>query len=331
MIHRQSIIIIGAGAWGTALASLWGHAGHKVTLWARRAQLAQEIQVTRVNKIYLPHSILPDVVTVTNTTDAFKAADLYCMAVPVQQLRAQLQSLAPHFNAAAPLVLCSKGIETNTGVLVSQLAAAVVPHQMIGILSGPNLAPEVAQNLPAAATLAMPDQTLAQDWAQRLSTPNFRLYASNDVTGAAIGGALKNVMAIAAGIVAGAGLGDNARAALITRGLAELSRLGLALGAQPETLIGLSGLGDLMLTATSPASRNYSFGYELGIGHSVADILAARHSVTEGVATATAALQLAQSYNVELPICAAVVDVVAHGKKIPAVLAELMARPLKLE
>ncbi|MDD2794504.1 NAD(P)H-dependent glycerol-3-phosphate dehydrogenase [Acidocella sp.] len=316
---NEQIAVIGAGAWGTALAVLMAQAGKNVTLWARDAERADNMRVTRHN-IRLPSAVLPDNLRITAQVPA---ADIYVVAVPMQHLRAALANLPGN----APLVLCCKGLESASLLL----APEIVTERPAAMLSGPNFAHEVAAMLPAAAVLATPDARLRAMLIAALKTDTLRLYGSTDALGAALGGAAKNVIAIAAGVVMGAGLGENARAALITRGLAEIARLAAALGGKAETIAGLSGLGDLLLTCTGPGSRNFSLGFSLGKGELLGEILGRRTVVTEGVTTAPALLARAAAAGVGMPITAAVAKLLAGGAGIAQTMAELMGRALKDE
>ncbi len=313
----NNIAIIGAGAWGTALAIQAHRAGRNVTLWARDPARAREIADTRRNP-HLPGVALPPGITVTNI---MPVADLLLLVVPVQHLRAIVPSLP---NAA--VAVCAKGVELGTLAL---------PLEILGrpaaVLTGPNFAHEIAAGLPAAALVAASDPALCEAVAAALGTPAFRLYASPDPIGAQIGGAAKNVIAIASGIVIGAGLGENARAALVSRGLAEMSRLAVALGGRAETVAGLSGLGDLMLTCAGTASRNYSLGLALGKGEAMAAILAGRQAVTEGVATAPALVARAHAAGVSMPICEAVAGIVGGALSVTAAIDALLSRPRRAE
>jgi len=328
-MKNSGIAVLGAGAWGTALALLYADQG-PVTLWCRRAEQAEKISAVRENQDYLPGIPLPENIEVTADVAALEKAEIILAAIPAQYLSAVLSDLNPHL-PAVPIIICAKGIHIETGLLPPDAVQKILPEHPIMILSGPNLAGEVARGLPAAATIAAQDETLARDVAEVLRTPTFRPYASGDVTGVALAGAVKNVLALAAGMVIGAGLGENARAALVTRGMAEMTRLGLAMGGRAETFMGLSGMGDVMLTCHAPTSRNFSCGYELGQGKSLRNILSTRHSITEGVTTVAPALALAAAHSVELPICQAVADVLADKINVGAVLAQLMARPLRNE
>ena len=318
--QAQDIAVIGAGAWGSALAVLNARAGRRVTLWARSAQAATAMQTARQNP-RLPGVALPMNLCVTSV---LPCAEIYLLAVPTQYLRATLAGLELH---GAPLVLCCKGLEAGT----LNLPPEIINGQPAAVLTGPNFAREIAMGLPAAAVLATPDSQLRARLIAGLKTDTLRLYGSADMLGAALGAAAKNVIAIAAGAVIGAGLGENARAALITRGLVEIARLARALGGRAETISGLSGLGDLLLTCTGPGSRNFSLGLALGQGQNLADILTARSSVTEGVATAPALLARAARAGVEMPIVQAVTKLLANEMNIAETMSALMGRALKDE
>jgi glycerol-3-phosphate dehydrogenase (NAD(P)+) len=315
----ERIAVIGAGAWGTALAALFAGAGKNVTLWVRDAARAAELAATRRNP-RLPGAVLPDQLAIT---PAMPDADILLLAVPMQHLRAIL----PRLPLGAPLLLCCKGLERDTLLLPPE----IVGNRPAAMLTGPNFAHEIAAGLPAAAVLAMADATTRAALMEALHTPSLRLYGSADVIGAALGGAAKNVIAIAAGVVIGAGLGENARAALITRGLAEIARLAAALGGRSETVAGLSGLGDLLLTCTGTASRNFSLGVALGQGRGLDEILAERTAVTEGVATAPALLARAAAAGVDMPITASVTSLLAGQQNVLQTMSALMGRALKDE
>ena len=321
-MNSAPLAVIGAGAWGTALAIQAARAGGRVSLWARDPDRAASIAATRVSP-RLPGARLPEAVEVTAS---ILPADLYLLAVPMQHLRA----LAARLPEGAA-VICAKGVEAGTLALPLEVLAELDPARPAAVLTGPNFAHEIAAGLPAAAVVAAADPALRARIAERLATPTFRLYGNDDPVGAQLGGAAKNVIAIAAGTVAGAGLGENARAALITRGLAEIARLVAALGGRAETVAGLSGLGDLLLTCTGPASRNYSLGLALGRGEPLAAILAGRDAVTEGVATAPALRARARTVGLELPICAAVADLLSGRMTLPEVMTALLSRPRREE
>jgi len=316
----SEIGVIGAGAWGTALAVLWARAGRDVALWARNSSPVEKAR----ESARLPGVRLPDNVVVTGE---FPEAEILVVAVPMQVLQGVLTKL-PKTSA---VVVCCKGLESGTLLLPPEVVAAVLPGQKFALLTGPNFAGEVARGLPAAAVLAAGDAGLRAALVAALRSETLRLYGSADVMGAALGGAAKNVIAIAAGVVMGAGLGENARAALMTRGLAEISRLAVVLGGRAETVAGLSGLGDLLLTCTGEKSRNFSLGVALGKGEDLAAILAGRAGVTEGVASAPALLARAAGAGVEMPVTAAVAALLAGEMGIAGTMAALMGRALRDE
>jgi glycerol-3-phosphate dehydrogenase (NAD(P)+) len=317
--------IIGAGAWGTALASTLAGNG-PVTLWAREPEVAVSINSARENRLFLPGITLPEAITATNALADVASCDIILIVVPAQHLRSVLASAA--IPPQTPLLLCAKGIEAGSHALMVEVAQSVVPNP-IAILSGPSFASEVARGLPCAITLACADATLGERLVAAMARPNFRLYQSDDVIGAEIGGAVKNVLAIACGVVEGAGLGLNARAALIARGFAEMTRFGVARGARAETLAGLSGLGDLVLTCSSENSRNFRLGVGLGQGRPIAELLAGP-AVAEGVATAPVLVEAAHAACVDMPISAAVAALLA-GAPVRDTISALLARPLKAE
>jgi len=325
------ISIIGAGAWGTALALAARRAGNDVTLWAYEADIVAAINDAHENTLYLPGVTLDPAIRATADLAEAASADALLLAAPAQHMRTTIAPLAGHLPPATPLIVCAKGIEQETLALMSEAVAAIFPQNPVFILSGPTFAADVAAGLPTAVTLAGSDLAAAQVLADRLSSDRFRPYSGDDVIGAQIGGAIKNVLAIACGIAEGRGFGDNARAALVTRGLAELTRLCLAKGGRAETMMGLSGLGDLVLTCTSAQSRNYSLGLALGAGRTLAEILGERHSVAEGVYTASAAVALAAKLGIEMPIATAVDAVLNKGADIDVVIEALLARPLRAE
>ncbi|HUC64757.1 MAG TPA: NAD(P)H-dependent glycerol-3-phosphate dehydrogenase [Stellaceae bacterium] len=328
----QRIGIIGGGAWGSALALTARRAGRDVVLWAREPDVAAAINRDHANPLFLPGVTLdPAIGATTELGQVVRAADALLLVAPAQHLRALAAALAPLLPAGMPVVICAKGIEERTGALMSEVVAATLPQAPLALLSGPTFASEVAAGLPTAVTLACADAALGRRVIAALGTRSFRPYLAADVIGAEIGGAVKNVLAIACGIVMGRKLGDNARAALITRGLAEMVRLALAKGGKPETLMGLSGLGDLVLTCTSLTSRNHSLGVALGEGKALAEILAGRRSIAEGVSSAAAAAALARRLGVDMPITAAVDAILHHGAAIDAAIEGLLARPFRSE
>ncbi len=327
----ERIGIIGAGAWGTALAATARRAGRDVVLWARDPDLAEGINLRNENRLYLPGVPLDPEIRATAEPAALAEAEVLLMVAPAQHLRAVSARLADHIPEGRPVVVCAKGIEQVSGKLMTEVLAETLPGRPLAVLSGPNLATEIACGLPAATTLAAEDKALAERLAAALGSKTFRPYISPDTVGAQVGGAVKNVIAIACGIVGGRRLGNNARAALITRGLAEVVRLGRAKGARAETLMGLSGLGDLTLTCTSISSRNHSLGRALGEGRELDEIMAKRRSVAEGVFSAQAVVALAETLNVEMPISAAVDAILNHGAGIDETIEALLARPFRAE
>jgi glycerol-3-phosphate dehydrogenase (NAD(P)+) len=327
----SSISVIGAGAWGTALANLVANNGVAVRIWARETDVAEAINATCENSLFLPGAPLNPALRATTAIEETAGADAFLFVVPAQFARATLRTLAATTPAGTPVALCSKGIERTTGSLLTKLLSEEWPQAIPAVLSGPSFARDVARGLPTAVTLACADPELGARWIATLGAPHFRPYLSADLVGVELGGAVKNVLAIASGAVEGRGLGESARAALIARGFSEFQRLGVALGAQRETMAGLSGLGDLILTACSPQSRNMSLGLALGRGQSLDDVLRTRSAVTEGVATAKAVVDLAARAGVDVPICAAVADLVSGARSIDEIVADLLARPLKPE
>ena len=325
------IAVVGAGAWGSALASLCSRAGREVLLWGRDTGLVATLNARHENLTYLPGIPLDPALRATTRLEDLTAAELCLLAVPAQALRPVAASLAPVLGGRVPVVLCAKGIEAVSGLLMTEVAAETLPGRPLAVLSGPTFAAEVARGLPTAVALASDDAALATRLVETLGTRSFRPYRSDDPLGAEIAGAVKNVLAIACGIVAGRRLGDNARAALVTRGLAEMSRLALARGGKAETMMGLAGLGDLTLTCTATQSRNYSLGVALGEGRSLEAALAAARGVVEGRYSAAAALAMAEVHGVELPICAAVDAVVNRGAALDITIAGLLDRPFKAE
>jgi len=328
----ERIGVIGAGAWGTALAVTARRAGRAVALWAREPEVVESVNVRHCNELFLPGVPLDAAIHASgDQSEVVAGVDALLLVTPAQHLRAGCRALAGQCRPGLPVVICSKGIELASYALMHEVVAAELPQATIAVLSGPTFAAEVARGQPTAITLACGEAGIGQALVEALGTPSFRPYLSDDLVGAEIGGAVKNVLAIACGIVEGRGFGDNARAALITRGLAELTRLALARGARIETLMGLSGLGDLILTASSTQSRNYSLGFALGEGQSLAEILGGRHSVTEGVHSAAAVVGMADRCGIEMPICAAIDAVINRGAGLEAEIEGLLARPFRNE
>ena len=325
MASFNSVAIVGAGAWGTALAGVAARAGRDVVLYARGANNAAQIQSTRTNP-RLPGMRLDARIEITGDIAVAARANIILIATPAQQLREAAAALAPHLANATPVVACAKGIEHGTHRFMTEVIAEVAPNAVPAILSGPSFAGDVARGLPTAVTLAAKDDTLASTLVQALGSSTFRPYHTTDIRGVEIGGAAKNVLAIAAGIVEGRKLGASALAALTTRGFSELSRLGRACGARAETLAGLSGLGDLILTCSSPQSRNFALGIALGRGEQPA-----RDRLAEGAFTAPVLVELAASQNVDMPVSQAVAAILSGRVTIDAAIESLLTRPFKAE
>lgn len=328
----NKISVLGAGAWGTALANIAANNGRKVTLWVREKELIDDILKKRRNTMFLPEIELnPEIVPTSDAGRAVSDAEAVLMVIPAQYLRVACRTLRPVWPEGLPAVICAKGIEQGTGALLSEMLEEELPQARIAALSGPTFAEEAASNKPTALTLACKDEVLGMELVETLGTPTFRPYYSPDLIGVQIGGAVKNVMAIAAGIIAGKNAGDNARAALITRGLAEIARLAVASGGQARTLTGLSGLGDLVLTANSTQSRNFTVGLELGKGRTLTEILADKNSVAEGVFTAKAVLERAEKAGIEMPICEGLMKILNGEASVDSVIVSLLTRPFKTE
>ncbi|NQV83012.1 MAG: NAD(P)-dependent glycerol-3-phosphate dehydrogenase [Rhodospirillales bacterium] len=328
----KRIGIIGAGAWGTALAMVARRAGLSVVIQAREADVVDSINNACENSAFLPGVALdPAIQATTKVAEAAAGADAVLLTVPSQFLRAAIGELKGRLGDAVPVVICAKGIEQTSHALMSEIIEDVLGAAPVAVLSGPTFAAEVAADLPAAVTLAGTDEAMVTRLSEALVTPRFRPYRSDDIIGAQIGGAVKNVLAIGCGIVEGRGLGDNARAALITRGMAEIVRLGTAKGARAETLMGLCGIGDLVLTCNAMQSRNFSLGVGLGRGETLDEILGARTSVAEGVSNASSISELAAILNVDMPICLAVDGILNRNADIDATIAGLLSRPVKVE
>jgi glycerol-3-phosphate dehydrogenase (NAD(P)+) len=329
----RTVAVLGAGSWGTALAVHLARVGHNVRLWARDAALVSDMRLRRANAVYLPDVTLPETLTVTNAIDeAVAGTDLVVSAIPSHGCRAVIRAAAPHIVPRATVVSATKGLETGTLLRMSQVVRQELGvERAVVVLSGPSFAAEVADQLPTAVLAASEDPAATHFVQAEFRGPYFRLYGSADVVGVEIGAALKNIIAIAAGVVEGLGLGHNALAALITRGLAEVSRLACAVGGQRETLAGLSGLGDLVLTCTGKLSRNRHVGIELARGRRLSDILAGMKMVAEGVSTTTAALALGAKYGVELPIATQMAEVLAGRCEVRAAVDVLMLRRQRAE
>jgi glycerol-3-phosphate dehydrogenase (NAD(P)+) len=327
----KRIGVLGGGAWGTALAQVCARAGLEPLIWAREPEVVEAIVRTRRNPLFLPDVTLEAAVSATGEARDLLGADAILAVTPAQNLRSILAPLAAEIRSGLPIVLCAKGVEAGTLKLMTEVLAETAPAAAPAVLSGPSFAAEVAHGLPTAVTLAAADLDLAKALAQAIATATFRPYVSGDMIGAEAGGAIKNVLAIACGVAEGRGLGQSARAALITRGFVELTRLAVALGGAAETVAGLCGLGDLVLTCSSTTSRNFSLGLALGGGGSLAEALAGKLSVAEGVASAPAVTGLAARHGVETPICEAVRQILAGETAVEPAIAALLARPLRTE
>lgn len=326
-----SVAVLGAGAWGTALAQVAASAGRKVTLWAREPEVAEAVNSLRENPVFLPGARLHPDISATTALEAAADAALILAVPPAQHMRAVLAALKPHLGPKPRIVLCAKGVERGTQALMTDVLADIVPDATPAVLSGPGFAKDVVRGLPTAVTIASSDAAFAAAIVETLGLPTFRPYLADDLIGAEIGGAVKNVIAIACGVAEGRRLGDGARAALITRGFAELTRLGLAMGAKAETLSGLCGLGDLVLTCASMTSRNTSLGAALGEGRALKDIVGERRSVAEGMQSAPAVMALARKHDVEMPICEAVDAILSEQISIDEAIERLLARPFRAE
>jgi len=324
---KTKIGIIGAGAWGTSLATVAHSAGCDVVIQAHEPEVVEAINTSHENTIFLPGIKLDPSIHATNDAAEAAQADAVLLVTPAQHLRAVTATLKSAWQNGVPAVICAKGLEQETSALMSEVLAETLPGVTPAVLSGPTFAIEVAKGLPTGVTIACADQAIATLLCEALGTPTFRAYSSPDIIGAELGGAVKNVLAIACGIVEGKAFGENARAALITRGLAEIARLGVAKGAHTESLMGLSGIGDLTLTCSAMQSRNFSLGVALGQGKSLETILAERRSVTEGVYTASSVTKLAGRLGVDMPICLAVDAILNHAAEIDATIKGLLARP----
>jgi glycerol-3-phosphate dehydrogenase (NAD(P)+) len=324
----MKIGVIGGGAWGTALAQVAASGGREILLWALEDDVIAAVNRIHENPIYLGGLKLDPAIRATGNFSELCGCDAWLVVTPAQHMRAVLEQAG---DWAKPLVLCSKGIEEKSGKLLHEVARETCPGAQIAVLSGPTFAHEVAQGLPTAVTLAAENSTIGEQLRDRIALPAFRIYLSDDIAGAEIGGAVKNVLAIACGVVEGKGLGQNARASLIARGFAEMTRFGLAFGANRETLAGLSGLGDLVLTCSSTSSRNYSLGKGIGEGRSAAELLGDRRTVAEGAFTAPVLSRLARERGIDMPIVDAVDALIAGHANVDEVLEALLSRPPKSE
>ena len=327
-MNLERVAVIGGGAWGTALAQVAAAGRREVLLWALEDEVVSAVNKIHENPLFLKGLRLSPSIQATSNFSDLSAADLWLVVTPAQHMRAILGRLPC---TGKPLVLCSKGIEEGSGLMLHEVAKQACPNSQVAVLSGPTFAHEVAAGLPTAVTVACEDEQLGEQIRQRLAIPTFRTYWTDDVAGAEVGGAVKNVLAIACGVVEGRKLGLNARSALIARGFAEMTRFGLALGARRETLAGLSGLGDLVLTCSSTSSRNFSLGKAIGEGQSPAELMADRRTVAEGAHTAPVLDRVARERGVEMPIVAAVASLLSGKSGVDAVLDEMLSRPLKAE
>ncbi|MGO1162396.1 NAD(P)H-dependent glycerol-3-phosphate dehydrogenase [Brucella pseudogrignonensis] len=327
MSERAKIAVLGGGAWGTALAAMAASSSHDAWLYARDAQIVTQVNDQRRNPSYLGEIELPAGIRASTDAKAvLEKADAVLVVIPAQAMRKGLIELSAHIPQSAPVILCAKGIERETGRLMSEVVSEVLPHHTISALSGPSFATDVARGLPTAVTIACEDAAIADQLAAMLSGPAFRCYSTTDLKGVEIGGALKNVLALAAGAAIGRGYGASAQAALVTRGFAELRRVAQAMGAKPETIMGLSGLGDLMLTCSSSQSRNYSYGLAIGRSEDLTN-----RPLAEGVATAPIAAELCRQHDVPAPIITAVAALLAGTITIDEAVTALLNRPLKTE
>ena len=324
----ERLAVIGGGAWGTALAQAVAAHGGDTLLWALEEEVVEAVNADHCNPVFLPEIALSPSISATSDLADLESCDAWLVVTPAQHMRSVLER-APH--VGRPMVLCSKGIEERTGELLHHVARDACPGGEIAVLSGPTFAHEVAAGLPTAVTLACADREIGEALRKRIGHQAFRTYLTDDVVGAEIGGAVKNVLAIACGVVEGAGLGQNARAALIARGFIEMTRFGVACGARAETLAGLSGLGDLVLTCTSSSSRNFSLGCGIGEGRPAAELLADRWTVAEGAPPAPVLARRARAQDVDMPIGAAGERLLTGEARVGEILDELLARPPKTE
>jgi glycerol-3-phosphate dehydrogenase (NAD(P)+) len=320
--------IIGGGAWGTALAQVAATGDRETLIWALEPQVVEAINERHENPVFLSGVGLNPAIRATSNLGELDSCDAWLVVTPAQHMRAVLEQAS---DCAKPLILCSKGIEEKSGELLHKVAKVSCPAATVAVLSGPTFAHEVAKGLPTAVTLATEDSALAEALRERIAQPTFRIYVTDDVAGAEVGGAVKNVLAIACGVVEGKGLGQNARAALIGRGFAEMTRFGMAYGAKRETLAGLSGLGDLVLTCSSTSSRNYSLGKGIGEGRSAAELLSDRKTVAEGAFTAPVLARLAREKGIDMPIGEAVDALIAGRVNVDQALDALLTRPPRAE
>ena len=327
----KSVGIIGSGAWGCALAHAFSIAGNEVMLWGRSTETVNEINESHENKIYLKGLTLDNGIIATTNLEAACKTDILVLAIPTQQVRHVTRTIQRYVKSNIPVISSAKGFELETGRLISEVLAETLTNTNIGILSGPTFASEVITGWPTAATFAMQDRSFATRLAKKLSSTSFRLYTSDDIIGVQVGGAVKNIIAIACGIASGQGFGENTRAAIVTRGLAETARLATALGGNAETLSGLSGLGDFLLSCTSRKSRNFKFGELLGTGHSSLEALKHMEGVVEGFHSAKPVIERANQLNIDLPICFSVSSILAGNTDVSSSIRHLLNRPIRNE
>ena len=327
----NKIGVIGAGAWGTALAQSMANSGKNVMMWAREEEVVTSINERHENSLYLPKIRLNEMMKATGDFDDIKDCDIYLLTTPAQHIRKTLEAMKDILSDGKPYLICSKGIELESGKLLSEVAEETLPGSNYGFLSGPTFASEIAKGLPCAVTIAFPKKKIGQDLVNQIGSRTLRTYLTDDLIGTQIGGAVKNVIAIACGVIHGRKMGESARCALITRGLTEMGRLAYALGAKKETLMGMCGVGDLVLTCSSMQSRNYSLGVALGEGKTLEEILGDRIAVTEGVHTAKALKVIAQSNAVDMPISNAVDEFLTQGADLVSIIERVLDRPLRQE
>lgn len=328
----KKIGVIGAGAWGTALAQALSSGGKNVILWAREEEVAQALRDKRENTVFLPGVKLDEKLKISsNLEGTTKTADILLIVTPAQHVRATLELMKENLTPKQPIVICSKGVELETGKLLSQVVEKVLPNSPVAILTGPSFASEIARGLPSAVTIASDNADLRRDLQEAIGVKHFRPYVTEDIIGTQLAGAIKNVIAIACGIVIGRQMGESARAALLTRGVAEIARLAVAMNGKRNTLLGMCGVGDLTLTCTSMQSRNYSLGFALGEGKKLEEILKTRKSVTEGIYTAKATLSLAKKNAVDMPITEAISKALNGDISIDEAIEEMLNRPFKYE
>ena len=327
----KNISILGAGAWGTALAEVMSRQGHQINLWAKESAVVSSINSSHENEVFLPNVKLSDLIVAFNNIEQITKCDLLLVVSPAQYTRETLVEVSKTLKSETPIILCSKGIEISTLSLMSQVTEDIFPENPVAILSGPSFAIDVVNNKPTAVTLACKDLEIGRTIAESISLPTFRPYISEDVIGAQIGGATKNVIAIAAGVVEGQKMGDSARAATIARGFSEIKRLAISMGGKEETLAGLSGMGDLLLTCNSKTSRNYSLGIKLGEGQSIEEATNGLSTIAEGMYSAKAITNLAKKNGIDMPITLAVNDLIEKKYSVTEIIDNLLNRPIKKE